>query len=202
MRIDVTGFLLRELLNLMKNVLKVVSSCLSKSLNVFPCHQKWKSDQKGRAWFRKGKKESLNSGTYMQSSAVITRSCVVRGYIKYYKNWGRISIRCWIHKRQPGELWSVFYEYLWENWPRYNGTALYYSTYRLPVPLPLKSIGIPTGHVPDSTTHCNLPMMQFRHSQSIFRLANRTVRNTNQLVAPCFTPLLVRHPSGWDCVAV
>ena len=24
-----------------------------------------------------------------------------------------------------GELWVVFCEYLWENWPRYNGTALY-----------------------------------------------------------------------------
>ena len=24
-----------------------------------------------------------------------------------------------------GELWGVFSEYFWENWPRYNGTALY-----------------------------------------------------------------------------
>ena len=24
-----------------------------------------------------------------------------------------------------GELWDVFCEYLWEKWPRYNGTALY-----------------------------------------------------------------------------
>ena len=24
-----------------------------------------------------------------------------------------------------GELWDVFCGYLWENWPRYNGTALY-----------------------------------------------------------------------------
>ena len=24
-----------------------------------------------------------------------------------------------------GELWDVFCEYFWENWPRYNGTALY-----------------------------------------------------------------------------
>ena len=23
-----------------------------------------------------------------------------------------------------GELWGVFCEYLWENWPRYHGTAL------------------------------------------------------------------------------
>ena len=27
-----------------------------------------------------------------------------------------------------GELWVVFCEYLWENWPRYNGTALYRKT--------------------------------------------------------------------------
>ena len=24
-----------------------------------------------------------------------------------------------------GELWAVLCEYLWENWPRYNGTAMY-----------------------------------------------------------------------------
>ena len=24
-----------------------------------------------------------------------------------------------------GELWGVFCKYFWENWPRYNGTALY-----------------------------------------------------------------------------
>ena len=27
-----------------------------------------------------------------------------------------------------GELWGVFCEYLWEKWPRYNGTALYIPT--------------------------------------------------------------------------
>ena len=26
-----------------------------------------------------------------------------------------------------GELWGLFCEYLWENWPRFNGTALYLS---------------------------------------------------------------------------
>ena len=24
-----------------------------------------------------------------------------------------------------GEIWGVFCEYFWENWPHYNGTALY-----------------------------------------------------------------------------
>ena len=27
-----------------------------------------------------------------------------------------------------GELWSVYWEDLWENWPRYNGTALYMAS--------------------------------------------------------------------------
>ena len=29
------------------------------------------------------------------------------------------------HLSLTGELWGVFYGYLRENWPRYNGTALY-----------------------------------------------------------------------------
>ena len=58
----------------------------------------------------------------VQSSAVITRSNIVSYYNKDYRNWRRISNRCWI---LTGELWGVFCEYLWENWPRYNGTALY-----------------------------------------------------------------------------
>ena len=29
-----------------------------------------------------------------------------------------------------GELWGVLCEYLWQNWPRYNGTALY--VYKVP----------------------------------------------------------------------
>ena len=60
----------------------------------------------------------------IQSNAVITRSNIVRYYINNYRNWSRISVRCLIHKRL-GALWGVFCEYLWENWPRYNGTALY-----------------------------------------------------------------------------
>ena len=28
-----------------------------------------------------------------------------------------------------GELWGVLCEYLWQNWPRYNGTALYITCY-------------------------------------------------------------------------
>ena len=29
-----------------------------------------------------------------------------------------------------GELWGVFYEYLWENWPHYNDTALYLLSFK------------------------------------------------------------------------
>ena len=47
-----------------------------------------------------------------------------------YRNWGRILIRCWIHKNIPYlvltvELWCVCCEYLWENWLRYDRTTLY-----------------------------------------------------------------------------
>ena len=68
----------------------------------------------------------------IQLSAVITRSNIVSYYINNYKNWGRILFTCWIHINTPylaltGELWGVFCEYLWENLPRYNGTALYYD---------------------------------------------------------------------------
>ena len=35
------------------------------------------------------------------SSAVITRSNIVRYYIYDYRNWSRISIRYWNHKRHP-----------------------------------------------------------------------------------------------------
>ena len=65
----------------------------------------------------------------VQSSAVITRSKIIRYCINNCRNWGRISIRCQIHKRHPiprpnGRAF-VFCEYLWENWPRYNGIAQY-----------------------------------------------------------------------------
>ena len=36
----------------------------------------------------------------LQPSAVITRSSIVRYHINDYRNWDRISIRCWIHKIQ------------------------------------------------------------------------------------------------------
>ena len=41
------------------------------------------------------------NNSYIQLSAVITRSNSVRYYIDDYRNWSRISIRCWNHKRHP-----------------------------------------------------------------------------------------------------
>ena len=75
----------------------------------------------------------LFNSKYIQSSAVIMRSNIARYYINNCRNWYRISIRCWIHIRHPyisltSELWGVFCEYLWENWQRYNGTALYLNS--------------------------------------------------------------------------
>ena len=70
----------------------------------------------------------------VQSSAVIKRSNIVRYCINNCRNWGRISIRCWIHKRHPipltltGKLRGVFCEYLWENRLHYNGTTLYFGS--------------------------------------------------------------------------
>ena len=78
----------------------------------------------------------------LKPSAVITRPNIVRYYINNYRNRGRISIRCCMHKRHPiphhnGWAMGVFYEYLWENWPRYNGTALYFTPTMVIVCLPL-----------------------------------------------------------------
>ena len=42
----------------------------------------------------------------------ITWSNFVRYCINYCRIWGRISIRCWIHKRHlTGEIWGVFCRY-------------------------------------------------------------------------------------------
>ena len=66
--------------------------------------------------------------TGIKSNADIMRSNIIRCYMNYCRNWGRISIRWWVHKRHPylaltGELWGVFANI----WPRDNGAALYYA---------------------------------------------------------------------------
>ena len=72
--------------------------------------------------------------SWIQSSAVIKRFNIVRCYINNCRNWGRISIKCWIHIRDPilrPNGWAMgclplIYIFL-ENWPRYNGAALYFA---------------------------------------------------------------------------
>ena len=69
---------------------------------------------------------------HILSSTVVTRSNVVQYCIKDYRNWGRIAIKCGIHKRHPishprGQAMGCL---LWifqvqDNWPHYNSTPLY-----------------------------------------------------------------------------
>ena len=53
-------------------------------------------------------------------------------FIQYCSNWVRTWPQVELTKETPylaltGELWGVVCEELGENWPRYNGTALYAS---------------------------------------------------------------------------
>ena len=57
--------------------------------------------------------------SHIQSSTVKTRSNIVKYYINDYRNWGKISIKCWIYKRHP----IPRPEYLWENWLHHNSTG-------------------------------------------------------------------------------
>ena len=56
---------------------------------------------------------------------------IVRYYINNYRNCGRIPTRCWIHIRHPtprpnGRAMGCLLWIFGENWPCYNGTALYF----------------------------------------------------------------------------
>ena len=56
------------------------------------------------------------------SSTVTTRSNVIRYHINNYRNWSRISIRWWFHKRPPYLPLTGSYGVSFVNtWPRYNG---------------------------------------------------------------------------------
>ena len=66
----------------------------------------------------------------VHSSAVITQSNIVQYYIKITGTEAECQSDAGSIKDTPylavtGVLWGVFCEYLWENWQRYNGTALY-----------------------------------------------------------------------------
>ena len=45
---------------------------------------------------------------FIQSGAIIAQSNIVRYYINNYRNWGRISVRCWMHKRPNGRAMGCF----------------------------------------------------------------------------------------------
>ena len=67
---------------------------------------------------------------HLQPSAVIKRSNIVRYCINGCRNSGRISLRCWIHKkhripRPNGRAMRFLLWFFLENWSRYNDTALY-----------------------------------------------------------------------------
>ena len=38
------------------------------------------------------------------------------------------------HLTLMGKPWGVFCEYFWENWPRYDGTALYFTSMKTQPP--------------------------------------------------------------------
>ena len=88
-------------------------------------------DAKGTGFCNSLSQEMRTCMIYIQSSAVITRSNISRFYTQRCTESCRRRIRLENHNRNPaylalmGELWGVCCEEIGENWPRYNGTALY-----------------------------------------------------------------------------
>ena len=65
----------------------------------------------------------------VQSSAIITRSNIVRYCIDNCRNWGRTITRYWIHKRHSiphpnGRAMGCLLLIFFQNWPRYNCTVV------------------------------------------------------------------------------
>ena len=68
----------------------------------------------------------------VQSSAIIMRCNITLFCLWYDNDWGKICIRVFIHKRHPkfrpyGRALGCLCKALGENWPRYNGSALYHK---------------------------------------------------------------------------
>ena len=66
----------------------------------------------------------------VQVNAFITRSDLSLYYTWHCDDSSRSSVRFNLttdtpHLTLTGELWGIYYEDFGENWPRYNGTALY-----------------------------------------------------------------------------
>ena len=57
------------------------------------------------------------------------RTWIITGTREEYKSYAR-STKDTTYLALAGELWGVFCEYLWENWPRYNGIPLYFVLIR------------------------------------------------------------------------
>ena len=70
----------------------------SVGVRLFVSPNKLSDKQSSFGWF---KTPWRSCDITIQSSAVITRSVIVRYHLDNYRNWGRISIKCWIHKRHP-----------------------------------------------------------------------------------------------------
>ena len=70
----------------------------------------------------------------LQSSAVITRSNVVRYCINNCRNWSRISSGYWIYQRHHiphpnGRAMGCLFSIIFRKLTRYNGTTLYVSSH-------------------------------------------------------------------------
>ena len=67
----------------------------------------------------------------MQCNVMQCNTIQYNTILHHCSDWGRMQFRVWTHKRHPpylaptGELWGVFWEDFEDNWPRYNGIALY-----------------------------------------------------------------------------
>ena len=72
----------------------------------------------------------LFSRNTIKSSAVITRCNIVKYCINNCRNWGRISIRCWILKRHP-IVWGVL---LWGPYLALTGCLLLISDHVITAP--------------------------------------------------------------------
>ena len=88
-----------------KMSLKFVPKCPFNNIPVLVQIMAWhQSGSKSLSWPMVGSllmPQWVKSVTKIQSSAVITRSNIVRFYNNDYRNWDRKSIKCSIHKRHP-----------------------------------------------------------------------------------------------------
>ena len=80
--------------------------CLSPNISLTNYCHVWRVRYTNCSWSIDSTNESLSLfiRTILhcnKSNVVITRSNIVRHYVNDYRDWGRISVRCRIHKRHP-----------------------------------------------------------------------------------------------------